>query len=87
MSKPKYDIDSFEMSLELILNGLGIAIFNQPYIQAYLDKGDLVELESSIKFPTRTLYVAINKKNLQNLLYLDFSFSYIVHFLIYFSLK
>ena len=63
---PKFDIDSFEMSLELILKGMGIAVFNKPYIQSYLDGGELVEIDSCIKFPTRTLYVAINKKNMNN---------------------
>ena len=68
---PKYDIDSFEMALELILEGLGIAIFNKPYIKSYLEKGELVELESDIKFPTKTLYVAINKKNRNNPFIMD----------------
>lgn len=68
---PKYDIDSFEMALELILDGLGIAIFNKPYIKSYLESGEIVELESNIKFPTRTLYVAINKKNTQNPFIMD----------------
>ena len=67
----KYDIDSFEMSLELILKGLGIAIFNKPYIKYYLEKGNLIEIESEINFPTKTLYIAINKKNLQSRFIMD----------------
>jgi len=63
---PKLDIDSFEMSLDLILNDLGIALFNKPYIKKYLENGELVELKSDIKFPSKTLYVAINKKNMNN---------------------
>ena len=67
----KYDIDSFEMSLELILKGLGIAIFNKPYIKSYIEKGNLIEIKSEIKFPTKTLYIAINKKNMQSQFIMD----------------
>lgn len=67
----KYDIASFEMSLELLLKGFGIGIFNKPYIKSYLEKGELVELESDIKFPAKTVYVAINKKNMQNKFIMD----------------
>lgn len=63
---PKLDIDSFEMTLDLILKDMGIAVFNKPYIKEYLDSGKLIELKSDIKFPAKTLYVAVNKKNVNN---------------------
>lgn len=63
---PKLDIDSYEMTLELILKGMGISVFNKPYITEYLRNGSLVEIKSDIKFPSKNLYVAINKKNMNN---------------------
>lgn len=63
---PKLDIDSFEMALDLIVQGYGFALFNKPYAKEYLEKGKLIEIKSDIKFPTRTIYLAMNKNNENN---------------------
>lgn len=63
---PKIDVDSYEMVLDLILQGFGMAFFNKPYIKKFLQSGELVEIPSDIKVPTKTLYIAINKNNMNN---------------------
>jgi len=63
---PFLDIDSFEMALDLIVQGHGFALFNKPYISDLIKKGKLVEIKSDIAFPTRTIYLATNKNNENN---------------------
>lgn len=63
---PKLDILSYDMRLEYLLQGYGIALFNKPYAKKYLKEEKLVEIKSSIKFPKKYIYLAINKNNINN---------------------
>jgi len=63
---PKLDILSYDMRLEYLLQGYGIALFNKQYAKKYLEEGKLVEIKSSIKFPKKSIYLAINKNNINN---------------------
>ena len=63
---PKLEIDSYNMTLDLVLKDLGITVFDKPYLEEYLKTGELVEIESDIRLPSRSIFVAINKKNAQN---------------------
>ena len=63
---PKLDIDSYEIALEILLKGVGIAVFNKPLIEDLLKSGKLVEIKTDIVFPIKDLYVAVNKNNMNS---------------------
>ena len=63
---PKLDVDSFEMVLDYLTAGCGFALFNKQYANQLLKSGKLIELKSDIKFPSKTIYLAINKNRQNN---------------------
>ena len=63
---PKLEVDSFEMVQDYLTAGCGFALFNKQYASQLLKSGKLVELKSDIKFPSKTIYLAINKNRKNN---------------------
>ena len=63
---PKLDLSPYDLRLEYMLKGHGIALFNKQYASDLLKEGKLVEIKSDIKFPNKTIYIAMNKNNENN---------------------
>jgi len=62
----KYELESYELVLAFVKAGLGLGFINKNHIKKELNKEELYEIKTNYIIPTRTVGVAINKKNMQN---------------------
>jgi DNA-binding transcriptional LysR family regulator len=62
--KPNMNLGSYTLVVEFTKIGLGIGYANKEYIKNYLEEGKLYELDIEPKIPTRSIGVAISKKNI-----------------------
>ena len=68
----KYELESYDLVLSFIKAGLGIGFINKNHVKHELETGDLFEIQIDFKIENRNIAVAINKKNANNKVILDF---------------
>lgn len=64
--KPKLEVSSYEIIIDLIRQGFGIGMMNKKYVSKYLERGELVELKTDFVFPKKEIHIALNKKSVNN---------------------
>ncbi len=60
------ELESYELVLTFVKEGLGIGFINKNHILEELKSRELFEIETNYHIPSRKIGIAINKKNLYN---------------------
>lgn len=64
--KAAYELESYNLVLDFVIQGLGLGFINKEYIKDELNSGLLFEIGTDFNIPPRNVYMAINKKILDN---------------------